>query len=440
MTSELEGARGRLDTAAGPMDLYRLRWLADEGLGDIAALPHTVRILLENLLRRAGSRDVSDDDVRALAAWPGGRGRHRLHAGTRAHAGLHRRARRGGPGRDAERRGARGRGPVPGESRHPRGPHHRSQRAGRPVPHPGGLRAQHRVRVPAQRRALHAPPLGAAGVRRPQRGPARRRDLPSGEPGASRPGRVGARGRGVPRHAGRHRLAHHDDQRPRRARLGRGRHRGRGRDARSAHVPPAARRDRCARHRRAAGRHHGDGPGADAHGDAARPRRGGEVRRVLRRRALVAHHGRPRHPVQHVPRVRGHRRVLPRGRRDAPLPRRSPVAATASTWWSATRRSRGCSAPTATPSPCSPRCSSSRSPPSSRRWRAQAAAGPRGAARRVGRVRGRVPRPGRARPEGRRDRPIHGRGRHHPARDAAGRRRAQDVRVAPRHRARTAPS
>ena len=34
-------------------------------------LPKTVKILLENLLRRAGTRDVSDDDVRALAAWPG---------------------------------------------------------------------------------------------------------------------------------------------------------------------------------------------------------------------------------------------------------------------------------------------------------------------------------------------------------------------------------
>ena len=33
-------------------------------------LPHTVKILLENLLRRAGSRDVADDDVRSLARWP----------------------------------------------------------------------------------------------------------------------------------------------------------------------------------------------------------------------------------------------------------------------------------------------------------------------------------------------------------------------------------
>ena len=51
----------------------------------------------------------------------------------------------------------------------------------------------------------------------------------------------GRRDGGVPRHAGRHRLAHDDDQRARRARLGRRRHRGRGGDARpadaDAHAP-----------------------------------------------------------------------------------------------------------------------------------------------------------------------------------------------------------
>ena len=41
---------------------------------------------------------------------------------------------------------------------------------------------------------------------------------------------------GLPRHLRRHRLPHHDGQRPRRARLGRRRHRGRGRDARPAGV------------------------------------------------------------------------------------------------------------------------------------------------------------------------------------------------------------
>ena len=69
MTSELTGARGSLETADGVVDIYRLDHLSDHG--DIARLPKTVKILLENLLRRAGTRDVSDDDVRALAAWPG---------------------------------------------------------------------------------------------------------------------------------------------------------------------------------------------------------------------------------------------------------------------------------------------------------------------------------------------------------------------------------
>ena len=70
MTSELGGARGRLDTRDGGVDVYRLGWLAEHGIGDVDRMPHTVKILLENLLRRAGSRDVSDADVRGLAAWP----------------------------------------------------------------------------------------------------------------------------------------------------------------------------------------------------------------------------------------------------------------------------------------------------------------------------------------------------------------------------------
>jgi aconitate hydratase len=70
MTSELVGARDRLETNDGDVELYRLGWLGEQGIGDVERLPHTVKILLENLLRRAGSRDVSDDDVRGLATWP----------------------------------------------------------------------------------------------------------------------------------------------------------------------------------------------------------------------------------------------------------------------------------------------------------------------------------------------------------------------------------
>ena len=70
MSSELGGVRDRLETSGAAVDVYRLDRHADHGAGDVDRLPHTVRILLENLLRRAGTRDVTDDHVRALAAWP----------------------------------------------------------------------------------------------------------------------------------------------------------------------------------------------------------------------------------------------------------------------------------------------------------------------------------------------------------------------------------
>jgi aconitate hydratase len=69
--SDLAGAFAQLTTADGRLGIHRVPWLAEQGLGDVHGLPHTVKILLENLLRRAGSRDVTEDDVRALAAWPG---------------------------------------------------------------------------------------------------------------------------------------------------------------------------------------------------------------------------------------------------------------------------------------------------------------------------------------------------------------------------------
>jgi aconitate hydratase len=69
--TELDGARTELPTTAGPVAFHRLTWLEEQGIGGgVSRLPHTVKILLENLLRRAGTRDVSDADVAALAAWP----------------------------------------------------------------------------------------------------------------------------------------------------------------------------------------------------------------------------------------------------------------------------------------------------------------------------------------------------------------------------------
>src|SRR5918997_5018303 len=58
------GSRGSLETASGDVALYRLDALESAGLADLARVPVTVKILLENLLR-AGA----EDDVEALAGW-----------------------------------------------------------------------------------------------------------------------------------------------------------------------------------------------------------------------------------------------------------------------------------------------------------------------------------------------------------------------------------
>ena len=73
----------------------------------------------------------------------------------------------------------------------------------------------------------------------------------------------------------------------------------------------------------------GDGhrPGADRHPDAAEEGRGGQVRRVLRRRAGRLAAGRPGHDRQHGPGIWRDLRAVPDRRRDDPLPRADRAAA-----------------------------------------------------------------------------------------------------------------
>ena len=117
----------------------------------------------------------------------------------------------------------------------------------------------------------------------------------------------------------RDRLAHDDDQRPRRARLGRRRHRGRGGDARPGDVDADPARGRLQARRRAARGRDRDRPRADRHADAARARRRRQVRRVLRPGHPEHAARRPRDDRQHEPGVRLHLRDLPDRRRDAAL-------------------------------------------------------------------------------------------------------------------------
>ncbi|MEZ4532104.1 MAG: aconitate hydratase AcnA [Thermomicrobiales bacterium] len=68
--SDRFGARSRLTTKdAQTVAFYRIAALEERGLGTIDKLPFTVRILLENVLRNAGSEFVDDSVVERLAAW-----------------------------------------------------------------------------------------------------------------------------------------------------------------------------------------------------------------------------------------------------------------------------------------------------------------------------------------------------------------------------------
>ena len=62
-------ARDTFDTGAGRAGIYRLTALEDTGLTNLAALPYSIRVLLESVLRNCDGRQVAEDDVKNLAAW-----------------------------------------------------------------------------------------------------------------------------------------------------------------------------------------------------------------------------------------------------------------------------------------------------------------------------------------------------------------------------------
>ncbi|MEN6449250.1 MAG: aconitate hydratase AcnA [Thermoguttaceae bacterium] len=62
-------ARDVFESGNGPVGIYRLSKLEDAGLVRIAALPYSIRILLESVLRNCDGFQVREEDVRDLAAW-----------------------------------------------------------------------------------------------------------------------------------------------------------------------------------------------------------------------------------------------------------------------------------------------------------------------------------------------------------------------------------
>ena len=68
-TSNSFGARSEISFAGGKAAYFRLARLAEAGVGDVSRLPVSIRLLLETLLRGENGREVTTDDVAALAKY-----------------------------------------------------------------------------------------------------------------------------------------------------------------------------------------------------------------------------------------------------------------------------------------------------------------------------------------------------------------------------------
>lgn len=62
------GAKSNLDVEGKSYQIFRLDAVTGEGL-DVASLPFSLKVLLENLLRTEDGADITADDIKALAGW-----------------------------------------------------------------------------------------------------------------------------------------------------------------------------------------------------------------------------------------------------------------------------------------------------------------------------------------------------------------------------------
>ncbi|MEO8499027.1 MAG: aconitase family protein, partial [Planctomycetota bacterium] len=69
MMSDSFGIRDTFASAAGPVGIYRIQRLEDQGLGAVSKLPYSMRVLLEAVVRNCDGFVVTDDDVKNLAGW-----------------------------------------------------------------------------------------------------------------------------------------------------------------------------------------------------------------------------------------------------------------------------------------------------------------------------------------------------------------------------------
>src|SRR5436190_19977174 len=62
------GAKGTLEVGDATYEIFRLAAVEGDGL-DVASLPYSLKVLLENLLRTEDGANITADDIRALAGW-----------------------------------------------------------------------------------------------------------------------------------------------------------------------------------------------------------------------------------------------------------------------------------------------------------------------------------------------------------------------------------
>ncbi len=63
------GTRKTLDVNGKSYDYFSLEAAEKAGVGDVSRLPYSLKVVLENLLRREDGRTVTVEDVKALGAW-----------------------------------------------------------------------------------------------------------------------------------------------------------------------------------------------------------------------------------------------------------------------------------------------------------------------------------------------------------------------------------
>src|SRR5947207_3091712 len=69
MTNNPFGAEANIGSKLGDLKYFRIGRLSELGIGHVEKLPFSIKVLLESCLRNTDNFEVTEEDVRTLAAW-----------------------------------------------------------------------------------------------------------------------------------------------------------------------------------------------------------------------------------------------------------------------------------------------------------------------------------------------------------------------------------